>query len=375
MTFKAYRSTPSLKDALKAIRRLTKATYVPVEGSNIPRRVEGVQPIIELTGTVKIHGTNACVVALSNGEVKAQSRNRMLTPLDDNAGFAKWVAQHEDFFKVTDTSDGVSAYYYGEWCGENIQSTVAMRGVPKTFVCFYMELYYDDELVVGTAIDTELVEEAHNIPNHPENMFYSAEFKTYKVTLDMNDPEKAIALIDQYRDEVDADCPVAKQLGSTATTTVGEGIVWRGEFTTANGTEHTTLFKHKGKSHERGKGSKPAKASVSVELTPEQKRVLTEFLKRSVHVDRLMQGVEYLTEMGLATDKSKTGAYLKWMLGDIKKEHEDELVELAVDYGIPWKGVVSYEISKMSKNWFWEFMDSEFLASPINGSWETAVVK
>lgn len=69
-----------------------------------------------LTITEKIDGTNACVV-IYDGQVKAQSRNRMITPDDDNAGFAKWV--YENAGALTDTLG--YGYHYGEWFGPGIQ--------------------------------------------------------------------------------------------------------------------------------------------------------------------------------------------------------------------------------------------------------------
>lgn len=69
-----------------------------------------------LTITEKINGTNACIV-IYNGQVKAQSRNRMITPDDDNAGFAKWV--YDNAGVLTDTLG--YGYHYGEWFGPGIQ--------------------------------------------------------------------------------------------------------------------------------------------------------------------------------------------------------------------------------------------------------------
>lgn len=69
-----------------------------------------------LTITEKIDGTNACVV-IYDGQVKAQSRNRMITPDNDNAGFAKWV--YENAGALTDTLG--YGYHYGEWFGPGIQ--------------------------------------------------------------------------------------------------------------------------------------------------------------------------------------------------------------------------------------------------------------
>lgn len=69
-----------------------------------------------VTITEKIDGTNACVI-VKNGEViGSQSRNRVITPEDDNMGFAGWVQNNKE--RLTTLGDG---YHYGEWAGPGIQ--------------------------------------------------------------------------------------------------------------------------------------------------------------------------------------------------------------------------------------------------------------
>lgn len=93
--------------------------------------------------TEKIDGTNACII-ISIFDIKdtivlnpiwyttydetqsigiwAQSRTRIITPEDDNFGFAKWVkANAEELVKLGE------GYHYGEWWGLGIQ-----RGYEQT---------------------------------------------------------------------------------------------------------------------------------------------------------------------------------------------------------------------------------------------------
>ncbi len=67
--------------------------------------------------TEKIDGTNAQVTVLEDGRVLAGSRNRWLTLEQDNFGFARWVADHEDELR---SGLGVGSHY-GEWWGAGIQ--------------------------------------------------------------------------------------------------------------------------------------------------------------------------------------------------------------------------------------------------------------
>ena len=73
----------------------------------------------------KIDGTNACVLIdfLSPGSefggalVRAASRKRLITPDDDNFGFAAWVDQHAE-----ELAFALGAgRHYGEWWGKGIQ--------------------------------------------------------------------------------------------------------------------------------------------------------------------------------------------------------------------------------------------------------------
>ena len=70
----------------------------------------------EIIITEKIDGTNAQVLVTEDGQVYPGSRNRWLTPQDDNFGFADWVFQHED--KLLRLGPG---RHYGEWWGQGIQ--------------------------------------------------------------------------------------------------------------------------------------------------------------------------------------------------------------------------------------------------------------
>lgn len=67
--------------------------------------------------TEKLDGTNAAVIVTEDGLVAAQSRKRLISPGDDNFGFATWVRDHENELR-----DGLGAgVHFGEWWGHGIQ--------------------------------------------------------------------------------------------------------------------------------------------------------------------------------------------------------------------------------------------------------------
>ena len=68
------------------------------------------------TITEKMDGTNACIIIQDSKIVGVQSRKRMITPEDDNYGFALWVNENKSDLKAL--GDG---RHYGEWAGVGIQ--------------------------------------------------------------------------------------------------------------------------------------------------------------------------------------------------------------------------------------------------------------
>ena len=66
--------------------------------------------------TEKIDGTNAQITITEDGQFLTGSRNKWITPEDDNAGFSRWANENkEELMKL-----GVGTHY-GEWWGLGIQ--------------------------------------------------------------------------------------------------------------------------------------------------------------------------------------------------------------------------------------------------------------
>ena len=71
----------------------------------------------DITITEKIDGTNAAVVIAEDGAIAAQSRKRLITPEDDNFGFARWAHENgEALFSLLGPGR-----HFGEWWGAGIQ--------------------------------------------------------------------------------------------------------------------------------------------------------------------------------------------------------------------------------------------------------------
>ena len=132
-----------------------RATYVgrdaqdePIYNSFAPK------PTLDFIGTTKLHGTNAGIILdFYNDVIYFESRESIIVPGSDNAGFATYMSTiQEDFAKMVVENlhlsgtewdpknreqefwgDNVLAIY-GEWCGGSIQKGVALNGLEKMFV-------------------------------------------------------------------------------------------------------------------------------------------------------------------------------------------------------------------------------------------------
>ena len=71
----------------------------------------------EVIVTEKLDGTNACVIVSDDGlSIAAQSRSKLITPEDDNFGFAGWVQRNKE--ELLRLGPG---HHFGEWWGAGIQ--------------------------------------------------------------------------------------------------------------------------------------------------------------------------------------------------------------------------------------------------------------
>ncbi len=66
--------------------------------------------------TEKIDGTNAQIAFADDGTMHIGSRNRWITPDNDNFGFARWCAENEQELRKLGPGR-----HFGEWWGSGIQ--------------------------------------------------------------------------------------------------------------------------------------------------------------------------------------------------------------------------------------------------------------
>lgn len=91
----------------------------------------------EVCVTEKLDGTNAQVFIGDDGTVAAGSRNRWITPEDDNYGFARWVSENvEELRKLG------PGHHFGEWAGSGIQRRYGLA--EKRLYLFNTSKWSDD---------------------------------------------------------------------------------------------------------------------------------------------------------------------------------------------------------------------------------------
>ncbi len=82
-----------------------------------------------ITITEKMDGTNACINIHDGQIVSVQSRKRLITPEDDNYGFAGWVERNAEALVTLG-----NGRHYGEWAGLGIQKNPHQLSEKKLFL-------------------------------------------------------------------------------------------------------------------------------------------------------------------------------------------------------------------------------------------------
>ena len=319
------------------------ATYVDRDENGDPIYDESLPaPVIEYEGTVKLHGTNAAVVVEydENGEIDVviyQSRNNLITPQDDNVGFAAFAAKSllaTEFDKILSNFDsrrwlanGKWAIY-GEWCGSGIQKGTVVNQLEKLFVVFGVLNLNTDRWLEPNVVKY--------FKCHEKRVYNIYEFPTYKVTIDFNSPETIQPTLEEITNQVEKECPVGKFFNVNG---AGEGVVWK---PANSGFSDKTRFwfKVKGEKHQVTK----TKTLAPVDI--EKANNIKELVAKLVTKARLEQGI---ADNKLDFDRKNLGTFLRWVVDDIMKEELDTIEANGFT-----KKDVSGEISRAARSWFFE---------------------
>ena len=274
------------------------------------------KPVVNFTGTVKLHGTNASVCLNEADGMWYQSREHVITPTQDNAGFAFFAESKRGMFQSLfdqlcsqhniDLSDGLTLTIFGEWCGSGIQRGVAVANLPKSFFIFGAKVSSPDPEFVSYWIDSSAL-------SSPEDRIFNVEhYDKYSIDIDFNTPQLVQNALKEITDKVEAECPISKAFGIKG---VGEGVVWKGQYK-----DNTYRFKVKGEKHSVSK----VKVLASVDV--EKLNSVTAFVDYVVTQNRFDQAVNVIFGSAENADITKMGDLIRWVVNDVVKEEGDTLV-------------------------------------------------
>lgn len=291
------------------------------------------KPKVEFTASVKIHGTNAAVTLTKNGDLEVQRRSGLITPNQDNYGFAAWVLENEKSFRFV--LEPLLKYFinevgceqvtlFGEFAGKGVQSKVAVSDLPKMFYIFDFAVSKNNlDGLEDVLFATDIPQGLHLLRGLPEvddviiNLTArSPEYQNKPFIVDTEQPHLFLDAITPIVDAIGAECPVAKEFGVAG---FGEGLVFTGVYQ-----GKVYRFKIKDSRH---KVSKIREVAVvdEVELAS-----LQEFVEHTCTEIRLKQGLELIAS-NTPLDIKNMGSYIKWVVQDILREESDLIQTKQID--------------------------------------------
>jgi len=314
------------------------------------------KPVLKFTGTVKLHGTNAGVCFNSVDGLWFQSKENIITPQSDNAGFAFFAESNKEIFdelfaQVQDTVSPIidmennTISIYGEWCGGNIQKVVGIINIIKSFFIIGVKITphveTDEERKEKPAYWVD-----HSYLRSPENRIYNInDFKTFEIDIDFNTPQLVQNKLIEWTLAVEDDCPVARAFGFE--NTIGEGIVF--SYTFPDGKRFS--FKSKGEKH-----SAKSKVHTLKPVDDEKINNCIEVANKVCPEWRLDQMLEKQFDFmnGGTMDVKKMGEYLKLVMNDVLKEE----LEVLTEAGLEPKDIGKY-VSDIAKRYFFSRQNQE----------------
>ena len=308
------------------------------------------KPVVTFTCSTKLHGTNASVCYSISDGLWAQSRENIITVEKDNMGFAFFVEQNksviisiiEELAKIhnIDLNKNIISVY-GEWCGKGVQKAVAISELDKRFVIFQafkvspLEPSEDEKAIwYGTEKIDSTENKIWNIMN----------FKTWSFDIDFNTPERKINELLELVEEIETECPVAKEFGVSG---VGEGFV--ATYLSEDGA--LIQCKFKGEKHSNSK----VKTTKAVDT--EKLDAIDKCIEEICHSWRFEQALREVfgPDYEKTLDRKRIGEYLKFISTDTIKEESD----LIAKYGFEPKDVMG-KVSQKAKEYFFAVENQSF---------------
>ena len=301
---------------------------------------------IPLIGHVKLHGTHADIVIHNDNRIVLQSKNvSNITIANDNLGFAAAMADKTEAIlnlrdryveRWTAGNWGTApdpqypVVIAGEWIGTGIQKDVAVSQLSRRFVivsvlindAWIEDKYYQDYEAPDAAI--------YNI-GRADRFFFE---------LDPLDIPGTLKTAEMFAERVALTCPFALEFRVQGE---GEGIVWKPVAQELNG-KPALWFKTKGGRFKPSFTPKPKKLP---EGKQEQQEASDAAARAWCTHERLLQGCDYLKEVGMKRDLTSLSDYLKWVQNDIFVEEKGMIEEQKID-----KETLRWSITRIARLWY-----------------------
>ena len=316
---------PQFRNVIKTVTNLCRWEGEDEDGNPIYN--DDILPTLTAHGSVKLHGTCASVCYNTFNGLWTQSKNQIITPIKDNAGFSFFATKQQDFLfylmmrvknihSVNTIKNTISIF--GEWAGKGIQAGVAITQLERKFFIFGIKISPHDEEKAAYWVTSDIFGEFE-----PEgDIFHIKNFKTFEVDIDFSDTKIAEEEFEKIVNAVEAECPVAKRFGVSG---IGEGVVF-----TLNYKGNRLMFKIKGKKH-KGGGKVKQRKSKTV-----NQEIINYVVHRVTHM-RLEQMVNESFDVlnGGEICIEGMGNYLRAVRQDII----DEDLDIIIDAGLTMKQI------------------------------------
>lgn len=308
--------------------------------------IVGNRHVVEYRAKVKLHGTNAGVLATPSGKVQAFSRTSVITPDCDNAGFAKWLEERKELFAQIAKAKNREFVVYGEWCGPGVQKGVACSQIPERVFAVFAVRFVDGDKQEYENEPCELASFVDGVPGAYVIPWYrDAESVFVDYRLDAEALGPVLEKINGWVAEIEGCDPWIKATFNVEGT--GEGLVFypcRPHGTTYEDFSNV-CFKAKGEKHRVIAHSKPVQADATVVASAKA------FAELVLPEARLVQGAgNAQTRDGrMCYDPRDLGNFIAWINKDVNKECQAEL-EAA---GLTWKDA-GKEVTAYARRWFLE---------------------
>lgn len=330
----------------------------------------GLPQILDIEGTVKLHGMHADVVfdlknlpystsssapapgidsavaaalALSKNptqleksqsllSVTFQSRNKICDPQSSQQGWPRIIACLPD--ALVYLRDRVLTRYReknpqmplnriyplivaGEWIGPKVQADVGVSELSHRFVILSIQLngvwqrdsdYRDIEATKANIY----------------SIFRPGQRVIKFDTSNISDTNPALLKMQKIADEVEECCPFAAAFGIHSSR--GEGVVWKPAVPEARANAKYWL-KTKGPIF----GPENRINAVNIQADAERRADIDEICRRFLTPRRVEQGFEYLVEMGVQPDRKSVKTFIAWIISDIWTEEKSDIEALKAE--------------------------------------------